>query len=275
MKFMIRCDVEGVTGVTTYHQAERTAFGRDMLMNDLNATIAGLLATGDHEIVVYDEHTDGRNVLLDQLPDAVSVICGKPLYRAEWGGIDASFDAMLMVGFHARAGVPGALLPHSYSLRNLRLAVNDFELGEIGMEAAVAGDFGIPVWLVTGDSAGMAEAEAILPGVRTVTVKEAMGESAALCHSPRRTARLIEQAAREIVASPPPVQPLSFSHPAKLDIRIEEGPFLQALRELCPDSFVGLQELRFMADTVTAAWSDFLHLQAEAERILAARPEVI
>lgn len=273
MKFMIRCDVEGATGVTTYAQAEADGFGRDMLMNDLNAAIEGLLATGDHEIVVYDEHTDGRNVDLDQLPEQVSVICGKPLYRADWGGIDASYDAMLMVGFHARAGVAGALLPHSYSLRNQRITVNDFELGEIGMEAAVAGDFGIPVWLVTGDSAGMAEAEALLPGVRTVTVKEAMGESAALCHSPARTARLIEQAAREIVGSPPPVQPLAFSHPVKLEIRLAESRFLDVLRDLYPESFVGLRDLRFVADSVTAAWSDFLQIQAEAEQALVDPPK--
>jgi len=269
MKFMIRSDIEGVTGVTTYQQAEGTPFGQAMLMNDLNAMIEGLLAAGNHEIVIYDEHTDGRNVVLDDLPEAVSVICGKPNYRADWGGIDASYDAMLMVGFHARSGVAGALLPHSYSRKNLRITINDFEVGEIGVEAAVAGDCGVPVWLITGDSAGMAEAEAILPGVRTVTVKEAMGETAALCYSPQRTARLIQEAAEAIVATPPPVQPLSFSHPVKLEIRIAESPYLEALRELCPDSFVGLQDIRFVADTVTAAWSDFLHLQGEAKRLLA------
>ena len=71
-----------------------------MLTNDLNACINGLLAEGEHEIVIYDEHTDGRNVDLNDLPDCVSVICGKPPYRPDWGGIDSSFDAMIMVGFH-------------------------------------------------------------------------------------------------------------------------------------------------------------------------------
>ena len=61
MKIMIRSDIEGVTGVTTYEQAENSEFGRSMLMNDLNACINGILSTGNHEIVTYDEHTDGRN----------------------------------------------------------------------------------------------------------------------------------------------------------------------------------------------------------------------
>jgi D-amino peptidase len=184
MKFMIRCDVEGVTGVTTYQQAEGSQFGRAMLMNDLNACIEGLLATGDHEIVIYDEHTDGRNVDLTELPECVSVICGKPPYRADWGGIDSSYDAMIMVGFHARSGVAGALLPHSYSRKNLNIRLNGTVVGEIGMEAAIAGDFGVPLWLVTGDSAGMAEAEQMIENVRTVTVKEAMGEFTAKCLPP-------------------------------------------------------------------------------------------
>ena len=57
MKFTIRTDIEGVTGVTTYEQAEGSPFGRAMLMNDLNAAIDGLLSTGEHDIVIYDEHT--------------------------------------------------------------------------------------------------------------------------------------------------------------------------------------------------------------------------
>ena len=271
MKFMIRSDIEGVTGVTTYQQAEGTPFGRAMLMNDLNAVIRGLLATGDHEIVIYDEHTDGRNVVLDDLPESVSVICGKPDYQPDWGGIDASFDAMLMIGFHARSGVAGALLPHSYSRKNLRIAINGFEVGEIGVEAAIAGDFGVPVWLITGDSAGMAEAEAILPGVHTVTVKEAMGETAALCYSPRRTAQLIEAAAKEILSSHPPVNPLVFAGPVRLELRLADSPYLEALRELFPEPFVTPNDLLLARISVTAAWSEFLHMQREAKQLLASR----
>jgi D-amino peptidase len=268
MRFMIRSDIEGVTGVTTYQQAEGTSFGQAMLMNDLNAMVAGILAAGSHEIVVYDEHTDGRNVRLEDLPEEVSVICGKPDYRDDWGGIDASFDAMLMVGFHARSGVPGALLPHSYSRKNLSITINGFEVGEIGMEAAIAGDFGVPVWLVTGDSAGMAEAEAILPGVRTVTVKKAMGETAALCHAPRRTAREILEAAKEIVEAPPDVQPLVFAGPVELGLHIADSPYLEALRKLFPKPFADANHLLLTSSSVTAAWSEYLRMQRETKQHL-------
>ena len=83
MKIMIRSDIEGVTGVTTYQQAEGTEFGRSMLMNDLRACIEGILATGEHEIVVYDEHTNGRNIDISQLPECtVNNITPLPFLRA-------------------------------------------------------------------------------------------------------------------------------------------------------------------------------------------------
>jgi D-amino peptidase len=271
MKFMIRTDVEGVTGVTTYAQAEDSALGRAMLMNDLQAVIDGLLAEGDHEIVVYDEHTDGRNVDLRELPAAVAVICGKPPYRPDWGGIDSSFGAMLMVGFHARSGTPGALLPHSYSRRNLSLRINGIEVGEIGMEAAIACEAGVPTWLVTGDSAGMAEAAEILPGVRTATVKEAMGESAALCYSPKFTARRLYTAAEGLLRDPPRVTPLLFTGPVTLEIDLADTPFLHALRNIHPELVAEGegQTVRLQAVSVTEAWAWYLEVQHEVKAAMA------
>ena len=265
MKFMIRSDIEGVTGVTTYEQAEGTEFGKAMLANDLNACIKGLLAEGEHEIVIYDEHTDGRNVDLTSLPDCVSVICGKPPYRSGWGGIDSSFDAMLMIGFHARSGVEGALLPHSYSRKNLNIRINGTTVGEIGMEAAIAGDFDVPLWLVTGDSAGMAEAEQMILGVKTVTVKDAMGEFAARCLPPKLTAKLICEAAKQIVQSPPLVEPLKFSEPIELQIDLAKSDYTAKLKATYKELFVKDNTIRLHGKTVTEVWSEYCRIQQEVK----------
>jgi D-amino peptidase len=266
MKLMIRTDVEGVTGVTSYDQAAHPGFGRAMLMNDVRAVLKGLLATGDHEIVIYDQHTDGRNLDLTELPESVTVICGKPPYRPDWGGIDSTFDAMVLVGFHARAGTAGALLAHSYSHHNLALRVNGTEVGEIGMEAAIAGDVDVPVWLVTGDSAGMAEAAELLPGVQTVAVKVAMGEKAALCYPPTRTAKALTAAAEAVMRTPPSVEPLSLTGPVTLEVDLADTPFRQALKdihaELMEEEAVGTLTLE--APTVTEAWAWYLEIESEA-----------
>jgi D-amino peptidase len=265
MKIMIRSDIEGVTGVTTYQQAEGTEFGRRMLMNDLKACIDGILSMGQHEIVIYDEHTDGRNIDIDQLPDGVSVIMGKPLYRPEWGGIDDSFDAMVMVGFHARSGVFGSLLPHSYSRKNLEIRLNGTVVGEIGMEAAVAGDFGVPLWLVTGDSAGMAEAEETITGVRTVSVKEAMGEFEACCYAPGKTAKMIYDAAKSVFENPPKVEPLKFTGPVEMQVDLADSDYTTKLKRLNPDLFIADKTISIKDQTTTAVWSKYSVIQKEVK----------
>lgn len=268
MKIMIRSDIEGVTGVTTYQQAEGTRFGQAMLMNDLCAVIDGLLAAGEQEIVIYDEHTDGRNIVLEQLPQSVTVICGKPDYRPDWGGIDSTFDAMIMVGFHARSGSPGALLPHSYSRKNLNIRINGSLVGEIGMEAAIAGDFDVPTWLVTGDSAGVKEAQDILPGIKTITVKEALGEFEALCYSPESTAKLLYEAAKAVVTSPPPLRPLKFPGPVELEIDLAESDYLVQLKAMHPDMLASANTVRIKADTITAAWSKYCIAQKQIKKAI-------
>ena len=266
MKIMIRSDIEGVTGVTTYEQAENSAFGRDMLMNDLNACIEGLLSEGPQEIVIYDEHTDGRNIDLSRLTHDVRVICGKPPYRPDWGAIDSSYDALLMVGFHAKSGVPGALLPHSYSRKNLDIRINGISVGEIGMEAAIAGDFGVPLLLVTGDSAGMEEAARLLPGVVTVAVKNAMGEFAAECLTPRASAALIREAAAGVVRNPPKAVPFRIPGPVVLEIDLAQSEFREKLRRKFENLFILDKTVRLTDNSVAAVWSNYCKIKAEAAK---------
>ena len=119
MKWLIRCDVEGVTGVVDPAQAAFTgsefAFGQRMLMNDLNAVIEGLLRTEDPEIWVYDAHWDGRNILLDEIDERVRVISGKPVYTVDnAGGLDETVDGLILLGYHAMASSSDQVLAHTY-----------------------------------------------------------------------------------------------------------------------------------------------------------------
>lgn len=263
MKIMIRSDIEGVTGVTTYQQAEGSEFGRRMLMNDLTACIDGILSAGDHQIVIYDEHTDGRNIDIDALPECVSVIMGKPVYRPDWGGIDNSFDAMMMVGFHARSGVKGALLPHTYSRKNLEIRLNSLVVGEIGMEAAIAGDFEVPLCLVTGDSAGVAEAGQLIPGIKAVIVKKAIGEFEAECFPPKKTAKMILNATKSVIQNPPPVKPFKIDGPVRMEIDLKQSDYTTKLKNTYPELFIKGDTILIEGPTVTSVWSRYSLIQKE------------
>ena len=271
-KFMIRCDIEGVSGVVSYDQAEpgksEYAFGLRMFRSDLCACVDGLLDGGADEVVIYDEHYYGRNIDPTWLPERVSFIAGKPPFRADWaGGLDESFAGVILVGFHSKYGTPGGLLHHSYELDIRDLRLNGASVGEIGMETAIAGDLGVPLLLVTGDSAGCREAEALAPGVRTVSVKESLGETGGRCHPVAVTARSIYEAAEAVAAEPPATKPWSCGPSVTLEVSFNPGPYADAAGRLNADDLNAAGDLVLRGDTVTAVWADYWQRKLRAQAL--------
>ena len=201
-KYLIRLDLEGVSGIISYEQATPGnadyAEGRRLFMGDLLAAIDGLFEGGADEIYLYDEHCSARNVFIDELPENVYYYSGKPPYSEEWrGGLDASFEGMIMLGFPSKAGSNGCLLNHSYDLNISNIDVNGISLGEIGMETAIAGEAGVPLLMVTADSEGVREARELVPEVIGVSVKESLSEYSAMCYPAKVTQRWIREGAKK------------------------------------------------------------------------------
>ncbi|NQT40702.1 MAG: M55 family metallopeptidase [Planctomycetes bacterium] len=270
--YMIRCDMEGVTGVVSYEQADPAGpeyeLARQWFMAELIALVEGLQEGGAGRIVVYDEHYYGRNIDLAALPTGATAICGKPPYRADWaGGLDGSFAGVILHGLHAMHGTPGALLPHTYEHDIGQLVLNDTTVGEIGMEAAVAGDFGVPVVMLTGDSAGAIEAETLLPGIRTVSVKRSLGPSGGECLPLAETTRMIRVTAAAVAAEPPPVEPYRTGDHAELLVRLHEGPFLAAVQSLYPELFIAPDTLGLSGGSATAVWADYWQIKLHGQQI--------
>lgn len=270
-KYMIRCDVEGASGVVSYDQVvpgkPGYVFGLNMFKSDLCACIEGLRNGGAGEIVIYDEHYFGRNIDPGWLPDDVSFIAGKPPYRADWaGGLDATFAGLILLGLHSKYGTPGGLLHHSYELDIRDMSLNGVSVGEIGMETAVAGDFGVPLVLVTGDSVGCREAEELIPGVRTVAVKESLGETGARCFPLSETAEAIRKAAETAVIDPPPVQPYSCAPDVTLEIRFNPGPYADAVQRLYSDELNEEGDLVLKGTSATVVWADYWLKKLEAQK---------
>ena len=261
MKYMMLVDIEGATGITTFRQAEHEQIGIDMLMHDVNAVLEGILSVPGNEVLIFEEHTDGCNIVMSDLPKGVHVVRGKPVINEAWRGIDSSFDGVIMVGLHARKGTKGALLHHSYGPQNKNITINGIPVGEIGVEAGMAGDSGVPLVLVTADSAGCQEAKALVPGVMTVCVKEALGDTWALCYNPKDTWEMLYKAGEALARGAFDVQPLHYGEPVKLTIELEQGPFCEKLRKLAPEVFTGNDTISFEGSSVTEAWQQSLRLE--------------
>ncbi len=209
MKILIAADMEGITGVvhsdhTNPSHAEYGRF-RMLMTQDVNAAIRGALAAGADEVVVSDGHWDNRNILLEHLDPRALLNSGTPRPFSMVEGIDGGVDGVLFIGYHARVGTPNAILDHTWSsgrVDGVWIVRADGEwqpIGEIGLNAAVCGHFGVPVLMVSGDQSACAEAEALLGSIETAVVKRATGRTSAECLPPRVTAEMIEQAAARAV----------------------------------------------------------------------------
>lgn len=186
MKIYIIIDMEGVTGVVSPDkQAKPGSPGyeeaREFLMSDLNATVEGALEGGASQVLIYDMHYYGLNVILDKLHPKAKIIMGNPHIVPPEMGLNNTFDGMLMIGFHAMAETEGALLPHTYSYDMKALYLNGVLMGEIGMEASIAGSYGVPLIMISGDSKGIEEGKEIVEDFEEATVKYAIDDEGAVC----------------------------------------------------------------------------------------------
>ena len=265
MRLMIRCDVEGVTGVVHPTQADPAspgfAYGVDMLHEDVNAVVAGLLSTGDHDIWIYDMHYHGRNLDMRRLDPQVRVVCGKPFYRpGDVGGLTAEFDGQLLVGLHSKAGT-GELLSHSYEHQIQNIVLNGVAMGEIGMEAALAGELGVPTIFVGGDSAGCAEAAALIDGIVTVPVKDSLGLHQGVCYPVPKTGEWLRDGAQRAVAKLKDVRPYATKPPISLVLQLEAGDFADHVRSRLRSCVRPDGRLEIKADSVAAAWLQYLQVR--------------
>ena len=90
-----------------------------------------------------------RNLLIDQLDSWADVIYGSPKTYGMMEGLDDTFGVVFFVGYHARAGTENAILDHTYSGKVVaHVELNGKPVGEIGLNAALAGYFGGRVDLV-------------------------------------------------------------------------------------------------------------------------------
>ncbi len=268
-KFMIRCDMEGVSGVVSYEQSEpgksEYDFGRRMLMSDLTALIGGLNAGGADEIWVYDEHFYGRNIDYDLFPENVFCITGKPPYLKNWaGGLDESFDGLILLGLHSKSKTPNALLNHTYEPDIVDIEINGLSVGEIGMETAIAGVYDVPLVMITADNIGVREAERLVPGVLGVSVKESISEFAALCYPLDVTRKKIYEAAKSVAENVPDTNPYLIGE-ARVKFTLKPGKYAKIYRELYPmENNISVIE----AENVLAAYAEYWNRKIACQKIM-------
>ena len=232
MKIYILCDMEGTSGIWGGEQTQRTspefAQGRELLVADVNAAIAGAFEGGATEVVACDTHTGGGNFLIEKMDARAryETPCGfSPL-----PSLDTSFAGLILTGHHAMAGTLYGFLDHTYSSASwFEFRINDQPVGEIGMETAYAGHFNVPLIMVTGDEATGRETERQFPGTVTVAVKRGLSRNRASCLAPQKAQSLIREGAAQAVAKAKELKPWKPSLPIKLQLTFNRSDYADSL----------------------------------------------
>ncbi len=188
LKIFISVDMEGITGVVNWEDVSRDGkdyeYFRQIMTKETNAAIEGALEAGATEIIVRDSHGRARNILPEMLHKSSKLIrdwSGSFLSMME--GIDKSFDAVVFIGYHAKAGTQNAILEHTMSSRNIiDVSINNVSLPEAGINALIAGYYDVPVVFVSGEKALCNQAKVLFGEVKTVAVKEGLGNAALNLH---------------------------------------------------------------------------------------------
>ncbi|MFI0756178.1 M55 family metallopeptidase [Streptomyces anulatus] len=223
MKLLISVDMEGVSGIVHSSETNPERYdyqrGRELMTADANAVIAGVLdADPTAEVLVADAHGTFRNLLPEQLDRRARLVRGKPRSLNMLAGLDEETDAALFVGYHVRAGEGPGVLAHTMNGEILDVRVAGRSLGEIGLNAAMAGHLGVPVVLLSGDDAACAEMNALVPAAVTVPVKEALGMAAAVTLHPEEARDRLRRAAADAVTRRAEIQPLALTGTLNVEV---------------------------------------------------------
>jgi D-amino peptidase len=222
-KIFISVDMEGISGVVQPAQLGPGGFeyqsAREWMTGEVNAAIAGIRAAGAAEIVVCDSHGNGQNVLIDKLPDDVRIVRGFPRPLEMMQGIDESFAAAVFIGYHGSEWATGAVRGHTISsARLLGIKLNGMEVSEGIFNAALAGQFGVPVALVSGDRLAVTQLQHVAGSAEGAIVKEPYGYHSALTVTPTRGQAIIREAATRAMARLGSLQPYRVSAPIALEV---------------------------------------------------------
>lgn len=253
MKVYISADLEGVAGVThaehTMRDGKEHERARLLMTEEVNAAVTGAIEAGATEIVVNDSHGTMRNIIPEKLHRDAYLISGTPKPLSMMEGIDETFDAAMFVGYHAAYGTQNAVLDHTYAGRVVsRAVINGMELGETGINAAVAGYFGVPLVMVSGDTAVARQARDLVPGIVTVAVKEAIGRYAARSLHPEKAQALIKEAAKKALAGLGSIGCFEVHPPVRLELHVNNTGMAD-VAELIPGvERIGPRAIRFVAD---------------------------
>ncbi|TFG51324.1 MAG: hypothetical protein E4H37_08045 [Gemmatimonadales bacterium] len=251
IKIYISADMEGLAGVVTGEQLGPGGFEyerfRGFMTAEVNAAIDAAREAGATEILVSDSHGNGQNLLLEELPDDVMVVRSWPRPLMMMEGIDASFDGVIFIGYHTGTTNTRGVRAHTMSSANVTaLKLNGIAVPEAGFNAAIAGHFGVPVIMISGDDAIVEEARTILGDVEGAVVKQALSFHSAKTLTPEAARKVIREKVKAAIGRIGDFEPVKLEAPITLDVSLKHYRPVELLGYLPIVERVDAHTIRFV-----------------------------
>jgi len=262
LKIYISADMEGLAGVVTAAQLGPGEFEyerfREFMTAEVNAAIDAARAAGATEILVSDSHGNGQNLLIEKMPDDVMIVRSWPRELGMMDGIDASFDGVIFIGYHASTSNTRGVRAHTMSSANVTdLRLNGTSMSEGSLNAAIAGQFGVPVIMISGDDVAVAETQVIVGDMEGAVVKWARGFHSAKTLTPQAAREVIRTRAASAVSRIDEFEPYVLDTPIEVELSLKHYQPVELLTYLPNVEQVNSHTIRFIAKDMTEA-SKFL-----------------
>lgn len=273
LKVFISVDMEGVAGVVTGDQLGPTGFEyerfRGFMTAEVLAAIEGAKAAGATSFVVTDAHGNGENLLIERLPDDVTVVRSWPRPLGMMQGIDSTFSAAVFIGYHASTTSPAGVRAHTLSSATLTsVGLNGIPVPEAGINAAIAGHYGVPVVAISGDNVAVEEAQALIGRMEGAVVKQAISFHAAATLTPAAAQALIRDRVKEGVERRREFKPYVLRKPIRLDVSFKNYRPSEILSYLSIVERTGAHSIRFTGRDIIEV-SKFLEFLGDYQADLA------
>lgn len=265
MKVYLSFDFEGVAGIVDWEQCREGGAGYELgcrlMLGEVNAAIEGAVAGGADEVVLNDSHSTMRNLDPDALAHNVSYVSGrhKQLYMMQ--ELDDTYDVIFFIGYHGSISGPTSTLSHTYNPEVFSAArVNGIEVGESGINALVADHFGVPIGLVTGDSATQEQTAPFAADAVQVVTKRSDSRFSAKNLHPAESRTLIQAGAEESVrrAAAGALSPPGIERPFQLDLDVQTADMAEVGSWVKGAERHGTRTIRIESDDALAVFQSFV-----------------
>jgi D-amino peptidase len=256
-RIFISADMEGITAAVQPSQISAGGMEyqtyRKIMTMEVIAAIEGAKAAGATEFVVADSHGSMQNLMVELLPDDVEVVRGSPRPLSMMEGVQhGHFDGAIFIGYHASTNNVNGVRAHTISSANIsELKLNGIVATEGYINAAVAGDYGVPIIMISGDEAATAEVKASVGDMETAVVKHSISFHAARTLTPKAGQNLIRAKAKAAVARLQDFKPFVLKGPITLDVMLHFYRPAELLSYLPNVERTGARSFRYVAPNMS------------------------